>query len=292
MDSKLPRNTEEAAGALIEAFRQANLNRPPDFDEECAMSDKTLAYALDEAEPQERAEIKEHLITCRECVDLYFDVRMSKKQAEASSQQPVPKSAESRAVIHNSSAPASVSIFQKITADVSRYLSFLTSRQRFASVAAGFAMTCLAVYFFMPRPLEMGIAMTAKPMTVRGASSLEAPFQVKEGDTLKTGEQFQVKITTDKDTYGYVILAGASGRINTLYSGEFKADEAKVIPDADEWEKLDYRSGTEQIYLIATDGPVGDFDKKIRELKTVDAESIKELRPDASLHPLFEFKHE
>ena len=291
MDSKLPRNTEEAAGALIEAFRQANLNRPPDFDEECAMSDKTLAYALDEAEPQERAEIKEHLITCRECVDLYFDVRMSKKQAEASSQQPVPKSAESRAVIHNSSAPASVSIFQKITADVSRYLSFLTSRQRFASVAAGFAMTCLAVYFFMPRPLEMGIAITAKPMTVRGASSLEAPFQVKEGDTLKTSERFQVKITTNNDTYGYVILAGTSGRVKTLYSGEFKAGEPLFIPDAKEWEKLDYHSGTERIYLIATKRPIGSFDKKITELKSVDVKSIEELFPDASLYG-FGFEHE
>ncbi|MDM8556140.1 DUF4384 domain-containing protein [Desulfococcaceae bacterium HSG7] len=297
MDSKLPRNTEETAGALIEAFRRANLNRPPDFDEECAMSDKTLAYAMDEAEPQERAEIKEHLITCRECVDLYFDVRMSKKQAEASSQQPVPMSAESRAVIYNSSASASVSIFQKITADVLRYLSFLTTRQRFASVAAGFAMTCLAVYFFMPRPLEMGIAMTAKPMTVRGASSLEAPFQVKEGDTLKTSERFQVKITTNKDTYGYVILAGTSGRINTsgriktLYSGKFKAGEPLFIPDAEKWEKLDYHSGTERIYLIATKRPIGSFDKKITELKSVDVESIEELFPDASLYG-FGFEHE
>ncbi len=291
MDSKLPRNNEEAAGALIEAFRQANLNRPPDFDEECAISDKTLAYALDEAEPQERAEIKEHLITCRECVDLYFDVRISKKQAEESSQQPVPMSAELRAAIQKTSASASVSIFQKIIADVLRYLSFLTTRQRFASVAASFALACLAVYFFMPRPLEMGIAMTAKPMTVRGASSLPAPFQLKEGDTLKTSERFQVKITTNKDTYGYVILASSSGRIKTLYSGEFKADDAKVIPGAEEWEKLDYHSGTERIYLIAAKKPIADFDRKVSELMAADEEIIKGLFPDASLHG-FRFEHE
>ena len=294
MDSKQFRNNEEAAGALIEAFRRANLERPPDFAQECAMSDKTLAYALDEAEPRERAEIKKHLITCRACVDLYFDVRMSKKQAEATSQQPIPMSAELRAAIQKSSASDSDSIFQKITAYVSPYFSSLTSPQGLSAVAAGLIMVSLALYYSlgMQGPLTANLAMTAKPMTVRGESSQAASFRINAGDTLKTSEHFQVKITTNKDTYGYVILAGSSGRIKTLYSGEFKADEALVIPGAEEWEKLDYHSGTELIYLIATKRPIGDFDKKIRELKSADVENIKELFPDVSLHPLFRFKHE
>ncbi|MDM8554849.1 DUF4384 domain-containing protein [Desulfococcaceae bacterium HSG7] len=272
MDYKPSQNNEEPADRLIEEFRQASLKRPPDFAEECVRTDKVMDYALNEAEPQEHAEIEEHLTTCRACMKLYFDTCMTKTWAEESSLQTVPMSAELRAAIKKKPpAPATDSIFQQITSDVYGYLSSLIIPQDLAL-------------------LKASIAMTAKPMAFRDTSSQAAPYRLNAGDTLKTGEQFQVKITTDKDTYGYVILAGASGRINTLYSGEFKADEAKVIPDVEEWEKLDYRSGTEQIYLIATKGPVGDFDKKIRELKA--AESIKELRPYASLHPLFEFKHE
>ncbi len=293
MSSEQPRNNEESAGALIEAFRRANLERPPDFAEECVMTDKVMAYALNEAEPRERAEIKEHLITCRACVDLYFDVRMTKKWAEASSQQLVPMSAELQAAIKKTSASDSDSIFQKIAADVSRYLSFLTTPQGLSTVAASLIMVCLALYYSLgvQGPLTANIAMTAKPMTVRSASSQAAPYPINAGDTLKTGDQFQVTITANKDGYGYVILAGASGRIKMLYSGELKADEALVIPSAEEWEKLDYHSGTELIYLIATKRPIRDFDKKIKELKSADAKSIKGLFPDASLHG-FGFEHE
>jgi hypothetical protein len=257
------------------------------------MSDKTLAYALNEAKPRERAEIREHLITCRECVDLYFDVRMTKKQVETSSQQPVPMSAELRAAIEKSSAAASVSIFQKITAYVSRYLSFLTTPQGLSAVAAGLIMVSLTLYYSsgVRGPLTANIAMTAKPMTVRSESSQAASFRINAGDTLETGERFQVKITMNKNAYGYVILAGSSGRVKTLYSGEFKAGDTMVIPDAEEWEKLDYRSGTELIYLIASRLPIPDFDKKISELKSVDEKNIKALFPDASLHG-FGFEHE
>ncbi len=211
MDSEQPRNNEEAAGALIEAFRRANLERPPDFTEECSMTDIVMAYALNEAEPQECAEIKKHLITCRACVDLYFDVRMTKKWAEESSQQPVPMSAELQTAIQKSSASDSdsFSIFQKIGADVSRYFSFLTTPQGLSAVAASLVMVCLALYYSldMHGPLTANITMTAKPMTVRSATSQAAPYQINAGDTLKTGEQFQVTITTNKDGYGYVILA-------------------------------------------------------------------------------------
>ena len=293
MNSKLLRNNEEAAEALIEAFRRANLNRPPDFAEECAMSDKAIAYALNEAVPQERAEIKEHLINCRECIDLYFDVRMSKKQVEESSQHPISMSAELRAAIQKSSAFASVSIFQKITAAVSRYLSFLATPQGFSAATASLIMVSLVLYYSLviQGPLTAHIAMTAKPMTVRSASSQAAPYTIHAGDTLITGEQFQVKITANKDVYGYIILAGGSGRIKTLYSGELKADEALVIPGTEAWEKLDYRSGTEMIYLIAKKDPIQGFDEKIRALKTVNQKNIKGLFPDASLHG-FGFEHE
>lgn len=293
MNSEQPLNNEKTADALIEAIRQANMKRPPVIIKACEMADKVMAYALDEAELQEHAKIKAHLITCHACMDLYFDVRMSQRQAQTSLQHPLPMSPALRDAIHKQSPPDSISAFQKIAAAVSHYLSLLTAPQRWAAAAASLVMACLAFYFWLGAagPLTADIAMTAKPMTVRSASSQETSHPVHAGDALMTSDRFQVTITTDKDVYGYVILAGESGRIKTLYQGEFKADKAKRVPDSEKWEKLDHHTGTERIYLIAAKEPIAGFDKKIKTLKSGDAQRVKALFGDAAL-PLLQFEHE
>jgi hypothetical protein len=289
MDYKPPQNNEEPADRLIEEFRQDSVERPPDFAEKCAMTAKVMDYALNEAEPQERAEIREHLITCRVCMKLYFDTCMTKTWAEESSLQTVPMSAELQAAIQKQSAPAWdwFSKFQKVFSYVPRYLFFITTRQRLASSAAGFAMVCLATwYLFVPAgQFTANITATAEQMTARNEASQTAAHPINPGDRLKADERLhQIKITTNKDVYGYVILAYASGDVKTLYSGEFKADRAKSVLGTEEQVKLDYHSGRNMIFLIAKDDPIPDFDKKIKELEPLDTASIQRLFPDASLH--------
>ncbi len=293
MNSEQPLKHEKTADALIEAIRQANRKRPPDPGDACEMANKVMAYALDEVESRERAEIKAHLITCRACMDLYFDARMSQEQAQASSRRPPPMSSALRAAIQEQSTLDSVSPLQKIAAAASHYLSLLTTPQRWAATMASLVMACLVFYYWMGAPgaLTADIAMTAKPMTVRSASSQEASHPVRAGDTLMTSDRFQVTITTDEDVYGYVILAGESGRIKTLFRGEFKADKAKQVPDSEKWEKLDHHTGTERIYLIAAKEPILDFDQKIKILKSGEAQHVKALFGDAAL-PLLQFEHE
>ncbi|MDM8542075.1 hypothetical protein QUF90_13390 [Desulfococcaceae bacterium HSG9] len=288
MNTEQSIDKEALADALIESFRRDSLERPPDFGEECAMTAKAMAYALDEAEPQERSEIKKHLITCRACADLYFDVRMTEKWAEESSLQTVSMPAELQAAIEKRAAPASDSMFQRIASNVYGYLSFLTTRQRLASVTAGFAMVCcLAVLYihFSSNPSIATITVTAEQMTVRDESTQTAAHPINPGDMLKADEKLnQITITTNKDVYGYVIIAYASGDVKTLYSGEFKADKAKLILGTEEQVKLDYHSGKNMIFLIAKDAPIPDFDKKIKESELLDKASIEKLFPDASLY--------
>jgi len=289
MDSKPPQNNEEPADTLIEEFRQASLERPPDLAEECAMTAKVMDYALNEAEPQEHAEMKEHLTACRACMKLYFDTCMTKQWAQESSLQTVPMPAELQAAIQKPSASASdrFSKFQKVFSYIPRSLSFFTFRPRFASAATGFAMVCLAAwYLFVPAGhLTANITATAEQMTARNESSQAAARPINPGDTLKADEKLhQITITTDKDVYGYVILAYASGDFKTLYRGEFKANRAKSVLGAEERGKLDYHSGRKMISLIAAKRPIPDFDKKIKESKPLDTASIQRLFPDASLH--------
>ena len=275
---------EALADALIESFRRDSLERPPDFGEECAMTAKAMAYALNEAEPQERSEIKKHLITCRACADLYFDVRMTEKWAEESPPETVPMPAELQAAIQKRSAPASDSMFQRIASDVFRYLSFLTSPQGLSAVAASFAMVCLTVWYSIEPKFTGNITVTVEQMTARNEASQTAAHPINPGDMLKADQKLnQITITTNKDVYGYVIIAYASGDVKTLYSGEFKADRAKLILGTEEQVTLDYHSGKNMIFLIAKDDPIPDFDKKIKESELLDTVSIQKLFPDASL---------
>lgn len=289
MDNKMPQNNEEPIDRLIEEFRQDSLERPPDGAEACAMTAKVLDYALDEAEPHEHAQIKEHLITCRACMKLYFDTCMTKTWAEASSPQTVPMSPEVRAAIEN--RPASAwdwfSKFQGILSYIPRYLSFLTTRPGFASAAAGLAMVCLATWCLLVPAgrFTANITATAEQMTARNETSQAAAHPINPGDRLKADEKLhQITITTNKDVYGYVILADASGDVKTLYSGEFKSDRPKLVLGTEERVNLGYHSGKNKIFLIANDGPIPDFDKKIKELKLLDTAGIQQLFPDAALH--------
>jgi len=293
MNSEHPLNYDESARTLIEAFRRVNAKQSPKDAKTCAMADMVMAYALNEAEPGEGNEIKKHLITCRACADLYFDVRMTEKWSEASPQRRVPMSETLQATIHKPSVSDSISIFQKILSVTNRHIAFFMAPKGWATATVGLMMVCLALYYSLGvhGPLKANIAMRAKPMTLRSASAPEASYPIRAGDSLMTGERFQVTINTNKDVYGYVILASSSGRIKTLFRGEFKADSALVVPDIEKWEKLDYHTGTEYIYLIAAQYPIEDFDTKIESLKIGDADQIKALLGDVGIYHL-RFEHE
>ena len=72
----MPDNTIDS---LRKAFMKENDNMPDD----CQMADLVSSYAFGELDPKEAKKVKDHLTTCRYCLDLYMDIGMAEEEAQA-----------------------------------------------------------------------------------------------------------------------------------------------------------------------------------------------------------------
>ena len=68
---------------MIDSLKEAFMNDKKNMVDDCQMADKISSYAFGELGPKESAVVKEHLTTCRSCLDLYMDLRMAEEDAKA-----------------------------------------------------------------------------------------------------------------------------------------------------------------------------------------------------------------
>ncbi len=61
----------------IEGLRQAYMKHKDNSPDECSMADRIPEYTFGELSPDESSGIKEHLKSCRSCLDLYMDIKMA-----------------------------------------------------------------------------------------------------------------------------------------------------------------------------------------------------------------------
>ncbi len=65
----------------LSLFQQIFMEEEADIIENCPFSEKAIAYALDELGSREGQDARNHLLDCRACLDLFFDVRMAETEA-------------------------------------------------------------------------------------------------------------------------------------------------------------------------------------------------------------------
>ena len=70
-DIKEPEIPEELMASLCKTFQEAGASKPLD----CPESDKAIDYALHELDPKENRQFREHILSCRYCLDMVLDVR-------------------------------------------------------------------------------------------------------------------------------------------------------------------------------------------------------------------------
>ena len=102
---------------IMDSLKQAFMKDKENIVDECQMADQTTAYAFGELGPEESAKVKDHLTTCRYCLDLYMDIRMAEENAKDEKVEVLP---ELQRAIDRGKKPA-VSPFQKIGAAISDF---------------------------------------------------------------------------------------------------------------------------------------------------------------------------
>lgn len=274
-----PENIPESgrAGKVIAAFMRSSPMTAGDAPEDCPMSESTLSYALGEADPEKRGEIRSHLVECRACMDLFFDARTADAAAEATGAAAVklPLAVAAAIDAEKKTAPSLSAVDKALDYMKEAFLSFF-SPKTISALAACSLVIVAAAYILIGKtgPMNATLTMIAQPAATRSAGA-SAPRLVRSGDVVKTGDRYRIKIKADRDGYGYVILAGSSGRVATLYSGPVRAGEAVWIPGEDEWARMDKWRGDEMVYLIVSEDEVAGFEEKAERLAEAGGEGIE-----------------
>ena len=88
---------------------------------------------------------------------------------------------------------------------------------------------------------------------------------VNEGSVLRSRDNFQVHVESNRPTYIYVLIYDSQGRAEQLFPdakidhpGIIEAGGKAVIPRRDLWFWLDDETGTETIYVLASEKPMTD----------------------------------
>ena len=70
---------DKTMDSLKQAFMKENKNKADD----CPMAEQISAYAFGELGPEQSRKVKEHLASCRYCLDMYLDIRVAQEEADS-----------------------------------------------------------------------------------------------------------------------------------------------------------------------------------------------------------------
>jgi hypothetical protein len=105
---------------------------------------------------------------------------------------------------------------------------------------------------------------------------------VSEGSVLRSYDNFQVHLATNRPAYVYILLYDSEGTASQLFpdpkidqQGFLEQGRKIVVPARDLWFWLDEHPGTETIYVLTSEKPMGDIQGLLAKMAAVDDASGK-----------------
>ncbi|MFP4474335.1 MAG: DUF4384 domain-containing protein [Desulfatibacillaceae bacterium] len=269
---------------------------------ECGMTEKVVSAVFD---GDTTPELDDHLEQCPHCATMATDLLAAREEAARALPAPA-MSPELAGAVHAmaSKRPENIGgILEKVRGLARRLFPSGGAIPKFAPVAAMAVLVLVVVQFGLvggdaPDPAENNTVArkAAAPeqspamLTLFGAQNDGAVFrgaawnrerkELDKGSVLRSGEDFQVGVTMNEPSHVYVLLHDSAGKIQPLHQGRMEKGEQKLLPDRDMWYTLDKHQGKENIYLLAADKPVEDFDEKIARLEWYGMEEMRRFMPD------------
>ncbi|GMQ96899.1 MAG: hypothetical protein BMS9Abin15_0583 [Gammaproteobacteria bacterium] len=101
-------------------------------------------------------------------------------------------------------------------------------------------------------------------------------FRVEDGDAMRPGDRFQIRIRPGQDAYVYVVHYGSSSQASLIYpfrgvpeGGLVKSGEWRVVPGPDLFFTLDDTTGRELMFVLASDKPIRNLGDIFAEMQQV-----------------------
>lgn len=105
---------------------------------------------------------------------------------------------------------------------------------------------------------------------------------VNEGSVLRSYDNFQVHLATNRPAYVYILLYDSQGTASQLFpdpkidqQGFLEQGRKIVVPARDLWFWLDEHTGTETIYVLTSEKPMSDIQGLLAKMAAVDDASDK-----------------
>ena len=270
--------------SLKSTFRQT---RTP-ATEECPMVDLTIDYALGDPDLDEKSEIKDHIQTCRYCLDMFLDVRAAKSESESLEGKKVDILPGLQTALEPRTPKTS--IWEKIRNIFSGETLF--SPKPIGILVAACLVLFVSIYGLLDRPVTVEIMLHGRSfIEFRGGNPVYEEIQLKRGGTLKSNDSFRIQAKIDQDAFVYVIFHDSSGKISFIKKGYINAGQEILMPDMNNWYQLDENAGTETIYVLASRNEIKRFESMVEELKKTGIDTISRIFPETSIQS-FSFKHE
>jgi hypothetical protein len=278
---------------MMDSLRKAFMKDKKNAIDECPMADKATAYAFGELGPDETEKVKEHIHTCRHCLDLVMDIKMAEEEAESMKDQNVEVLPGLQQAINKGKKPSD-SILNKIGAAISDFFGQGFGLKPVAVMAV--LVMCVGIFLLWDgttpdQPYSIQILLNGRTQTgFRGGQPEYKEFQVEAGGEMKSGDYFRFQTKIDSDAFVYVVFRDSSGKIEVLEKGLITGEKSFFIPDGNKWFRLDQNTGLEKLYLLASKSEIEDFNKKIADLKSGDIETVEKVFPEATIQS-FSFEH-
>ena len=100
---------------------------------------------------------------------------------------------------------------------------------------------------------------------------------VSEGSVLRSYDNFQVHLETNRPAYVYILLYDSQERASQIFPdakidqrGFLEQGRKVVVPANDLWFWLDEHTGTETIYVLTSEKPMSDIQGLLAKMETVD----------------------
>jgi hypothetical protein len=256
--------------------------------EECPVVDLTIDYALGDADLDEQSEIKDHIQTCRYCLDMFLDVRAAKSESQKLEGKKVDILPGLQTALKRDTPKSS--IWDKIRNIFSGETLF--SPKPIGILVAACLVLFVSIYGLLDRPVTVEIMLHGRSFTgIRGGNPVYEEIQLKPGGTLKSNDSFRIQAKIDQDAFVYVIFHDSSGNISFIEKGYINAGQEIFMPDMNNWYQLDKNAGTETIYVLASRNEIKSFDSMVEELKKTGVDTISRVFPETSIQS-FSFKHQ
>lgn len=110
-----------------------------------------------------------------------------------------------------------------------------------------------------------------------------------DGSRLRSGDGYQVRVSTNAPAYVYVLTLDSAGKVYSLLPYKqihhTKISGQKVLPSADKWYWLDQNTGLETLYVLASYEPLKDLPRRMKEVERVAQDRMAAARRLAGVIP-------